>query len=265
MAEEDNNGVAGLAAEVFQLEDGPVVLVDDDVAAEIAEVQVDDAFLVAGAPVENAPAQDEQDNEAPAQDVQDDEAPAQDVQDNEAPANDAPSDAAPTEQAPLEPKVMYKLKSRDGKIEEISDLALRHSTTLQTMTELLGCSAQEEPIVVANVDGKILSLVVQWCEKYREKEPVEEVLNSSEREVVRISDWESQFLKIENQDLFELICASNYLDVKGLMNVACKTVANMAIGKSPEELRQIFGILSDEEEEALAKEQQQKEKQKETA
>lgn len=42
--------------------------------------------------------------------------------------------------------------------------------------------------------------------------------------------------------MFELIKASNYLDIPKLNGMACKTVANMIRGKSPEQIRDTFNI-----------------------
>jgi hypothetical protein len=53
--------------------------------------------------------------------------------------------------------------------------------------------------------------------------------------------------------------AANYLDIKGLLDLTCQTVADMMKGKSVEEIRKIFNITNDftpEEEEKVRKENQ---------
>ena len=66
------------------------------------------------------------------------------------------------------------------------------------------------------------------------------------------------FLKqVDQGTLFELILAANYLDIKGLLDVICKTIANMIKGKTPEQIRKTFNIKNDftpSEEERVRKE-----------
>ena len=52
-------------------------------------------------------------------------------------------------------------------------------------------------------------------------------------------------MQVDQGTLFELILAANYLDIKGLLDVTCKTVANMIKGKTAEEIRETFNINSD--------------------
>jgi hypothetical protein len=63
--------------------------------------------------------------------------------------------------------------------------------------------------------------------------------------------------QVKQSTLFELTLAANYLDIKGLLDLVCKTVANMIKGKTPKQIRQTFNIKNDftpEEEEQVRKE-----------
>lgn len=60
-----------------------------------------------------------------------------------------------------------------------------------------------------------------------------------------ISEWDQKFLQVDQEMLFEIILTANYLDIKPLLEVGCKTVANMIKGKTPEEIRKTFNIQND--------------------
>jgi len=63
--------------------------------------------------------------------------------------------------------------------------------------------------------------------------------------------------RLNRGPLFFFPQAANYLDIKPLLDLTCKTVANMIKGKTPEEIRKTFNIKNDftpEEEEIVRKE-----------
>jgi len=81
------------------------------------------------------------------------------------------------------------------------------------------------------------------------------------------SAWDTEFLKMSQSELFELILvsvllsdsvqAANYLDIKPLLDLCCRAVSNMMRGRTPEELRKTFNIKNDftpEEEAQVRKE-----------
>ncbi|KAJ2128697.1 E3 ubiquitin ligase complex SCF subunit scon-3, partial [Coemansia sp. RSA 921] len=72
-----------------------------------------------------------------------------------------------------------------------------------------------------------------------------------------ISPWDEQFMKVDQEMLFEILLASNYMDIKPLLDLGCKTVANMIRGKTAEEIRSMFNIIddfTDEEREQIKRE-----------
>ncbi|KAJ2129927.1 hypothetical protein IW136_005704, partial [Coemansia sp. RSA 678] len=69
--------------------------------------------------------------------------------------------------------------------------------------------------------------------------------------------WDEQFMKVDQEMLFKILLASNYMDIKPLLDLGCKTVANMISGKTAEEIRTMFDItdeLTDKEKEQSLKE-----------
>ena len=53
--------------------------------------------------------------------------------------------------------------------------------------------------------------------------------------------------------MFELILAANYLDIKSLLELGCKQLANEIKGKSVQQLRDRFSIENDYTEEEIEK------------
>lgn len=88
--------------------------------------------------------------------------------------------------------------------------------------------------------------MLEYCNHHR-NDPVVPGDDTDEmrRRATDISEWDAKFIQVDQEMLFEIILAANYLDIKSLLDVGCKTVANMIKGKQPEEIRKLFNIQND--------------------
>ena len=157
--------------------------------------------------------------------------------------------------------MQIKLQSCDGQSFPVDVEIAKKSNTVKTMLEDLGIEEEGDDNLVPlpNVNAPILQKVIDWATEHKDDPPPpEEVENDNTwRNTVDISDWDQDFLNVDQGILFELILAANYLDIKGLLDVTCMSVTNMIKGKSPEQIRQHFNIKNDfspEEEDQVRKE-----------
>lgn len=78
------------------------------------------------------------------------------------------------------------------------------------------------------------------------------------RTCFRPSGWDHVFIgQLDQTLLFDLIVASNFLDIRGLLDLTCKAAANLIRGRTVEEIRKKFNIKNDftaQEEEQLMRE-----------
>ncbi|XP_044578525.1 S-phase kinase-associated protein 1-like [Cotesia glomerata] len=137
-----------------------------------------------------------------------------------------------------------QLQSSDKQIFEVDIKVALMSATIKTMLDNLGMEGEvnDEVVPVPNVDGTILGKVVEWCKKHVDDELTPEQDDHQEKRTDDIPEWDVEFLKVDQQTLFAIVRAANFLDIGGLMEVTCKTVANMIKGKTPEEIRKTFNI-----------------------
>jgi len=185
------------------------------------------------------------------------------------------------------------LVSSDGDTFEIDEAVALESQTIKYLIE--DNCADDTGIPIPNVTSEILALVIEFCKKhveaaafaeeekpwktdglvYRKKVPSTEekksgedvpkaaaAQTSAEKEVSKedeLEKWDAEFLKVDNLTLFELVRAANYLDIKSLLELTCKTVAGIIHGKTSEQIRRAFNIANDfspEDEEEIRKENQ---------
>jgi len=150
-----------------------------------------------------------------------------------------------------EEKVL-KLVSQEGEKIEVPKRIAVQSELVKTMSE---GDKEENEIPVPNVKSAILRKVIDYM-KYHVDNPAREIekpLKSANMSEV-VSQWDADFVDIDQEVLFELILAANYMDVKPLLDLCCARVASMIKGKTPEQIRRTFNIVNDftpEEEAAI--------------
>ncbi|KAJ4975616.1 hypothetical protein NE237_000722 [Protea cynaroides] len=163
------------------------------------------------------------------------------------------------------------LKSSDDKTFEIDETAARASETLKNIIDG-GCL--DGVIPLPNVSSNILPKVIEYCKKHggdngsskkianggvdKDKEILPDYDEEEDkREKVRVDElkkWEEEYMDFDQQVLYDLMLAANYLHIKGLLDLTVEKAASMIRGRTPDQIRENFNINSDftpEEEEEM--------------
>ncbi|KAK6496176.1 hypothetical protein TWF481_002200 [Arthrobotrys musiformis] len=149
------------------------------------------------------------------------------------------------------------LLSSDNVELKVDKEVAERSILIKNMLEDVG-ETPDQAIPIPNVNEGVLRKVIEWCEHHRnDPPPPADEDSDSRKKSTDIEEWDQKFMQVDQEMLFEIILAANYLDIKPLLDVGCKTVANMIKGKSPEEIRKTFNIQNDftpEEEDQIRRE-----------
>lgn len=162
---------------------------------------------------------------------------------------------------------MPLLQTSDGSFFRIPFVLAKHSTLLRNIIEDAGLTNAiessdpvlakgEEMIPLQNITSPVMKTVIDWMKNHKqEASPTKE----------KLSEWDIAFLHNHTvESIFDIIMAANYLDIGGLLDLGCKTVANMMKGKTPQEIRQIFNMADNDNENNQSEENNEEKKTTET-
>jgi S-phase kinase-associated protein 1 len=152
---------------------------------------------------------------------------------------------------------LITLVSTDGEKMTISSKAAQRSQLVKGIIEDYPDDAE---VPLNNVKSVILKKVKDYLEHYQDSEPreIERPLSSQNYQEC-VDAWDFEYINVELDQIFELILAANYMDIKPLLELASSKVASIIKGKSPEEIRKTFNITNDftpEEEQQIREENQ---------
>lgn len=98
-------------------------------------------------------------------------------------------------------------------------------------------------IPLPNVQRETLLEVVKFC-VYHVDNPMNKLcrpLKSTDM-VDIVGEWDARFIDMEQNLLFNVILAANYLHLPDLLDLGCAKIASMIKSKSPDEIKELFNI-----------------------
>lgn len=99
---------------------------------------------------------------------------------------------------------------------------------------------------VSQVRSEILDIVIEYMNQHEGLEPdvVEKPISSTRMKDIA-EPWDAAWIdKIgdSNQNLYDLIMAAYYMDIKGLLHLTCAKVASIIKGQPQEKLKEILAV-----------------------
>jgi S-phase kinase-associated protein 1 len=112
---------------------------------------------------------------------------------------------------------------------------------------LLQDYSDENDIPMPDIKGDILKKCVEYMTHYKDTEPKDIPRPLPSPNLLDVTDeWDVNFISgIDLDSVFEIINASNYLDLKSLLDLSCSRIASIMKGKTAEEIRNIFNLDND--------------------
>ena len=136
-----------------------------------------------------------------------------------------------------------KLVTSEGELMEVDVEVASKSVLIKGMIDDSGV---DEEIPLPNVKRNILEKIITFCTHIKDNTPpeIEKPLRSNNLNDVT-TPYYADFVNLEQEILFELILAANYLDIKPLLELACAKVASLIKNRSIPEIRKFFNIEND--------------------
>lgn len=119
--------------------------------------------------------------------------------------------------APPAPEATIKLRCSDGKEFEADRRLARTSNTVRRL--IVQRDDPRSVIALPSVGSSALPKVIEYCYMHAGAAAVDDDEDGVFKE------WDANFIKVfDKGELFELLLAASYLDIKGLVNLTCRAM-----------------------------------------
>ncbi|KAJ9550284.1 hypothetical protein OSB04_014329 [Centaurea solstitialis] len=92
-----------------------------------------------------------------------------------------------------------------------------------------------------DVELQTMGKVVEYCKKHVRYDGASNNVTAMDE----MRAFDTEFVKVDQGTLFDLILAANHLNIKSLLDLSSQTLADMVRRKTPEEIRKMFNIKND--------------------
>jgi hypothetical protein len=138
-----------------------------------------------------------------------------------------------------------KLISCEHQEYQVSPQIIKLSKLLDTMADCEDSDSDPNSDIVLNIDIKscYLDKIIEFSEQFI-KNPFKEFdapLHNNNLTDHGVPEWADKFIiRLELQELHQLMMCANYLDMQSLLQLACIRIACMIRSKTPEEISDMW-------------------------
>ncbi|KAK0585250.1 hypothetical protein LWI29_025493 [Acer saccharum] len=132
------------------------------------------------------------------------------------------------------------LKCSDGEALEVDEAVVLES---QMIKKIIKDDCADNGILLPEVTSKILYKIIEYCKKHVESPKSNDCATGAVGDDLKA--WDAEFVKVDQDTLFDLILAVNCLNIKSLLDLTCQTVLGLTDGKTFEELVKWYNIKVD--------------------
>ena len=102
----------------------------------------------------------------------------------------------------------------------------------------------EDEIVLPNITSNVLRKVIVFCKYITANHPPDIAKPiKSDKMIENVTDaWYADYIKIDNEFLYELATAANFLEISPLLELACSYAASQIKGKNSCQIRELFNL-----------------------
>ncbi|XP_053595670.1 S-phase kinase-associated protein 1-like [Microplitis demolitor] len=136
---------------------------------------------------------------------------------------------------------IVKVETCDRIIFEIDEKIAMMSNTIKNKKE--DKKDDDEVIFLTKVTSDNLEKILPWLLHHKDDPLASQDDIPRPENINDISEWDRKYFEnFKMIDLFAIITAATYLNIKGFLDSSAKLLAQMMLGKTPEDIKETFNI-----------------------